>query len=335
MKKNVLKRLLLTTLCITMFISLAACGSKDTASAKEPVPASKAFGTKGIWYEGLPSDKNISVEGILCFNGSGQVTYYQTSREDSYFKDDLTFADLNGKNSEEITKLAKEKDKAVFDSGKSYVLSAFQEGVSSLTKERDKLQSEYDSRNYDSASNYVFQSESDIPKWYERHIQIHNLGIDFYNLIIEKIKAIKYKEPKPVDFTLSATTDNTGNAISKESIKFDRNYYFRFITIDSAYDFSLHGNNNLPENVSSVDELIENYKDKYKEEYNMEFDWDDIAYSKLPYQNSIALELDQGPRIIYDMAFRGYTTLTTIVDQDHAGFTLDQTDTKGIEIDKK
>lgn len=338
MKRNLLKRVLAPVLCIIMVACLSACGSKSNSirSSKEPVPASKAFGAEGVWYEGIPSDKTNSVKSILYFNGSGQVTRYQTSSYEigSY----LSFADLDKKNNEEIITLAKERDKALFEQGKSEVVDAFQEEINDLNKEKDQLQSEYDSQNYDLASDYVFNSQSDIPKWYEKRIRIHKLGIDFYNLLIEKVNAIEYKEPKPVDFTLSAKSDNTGNSISKEQIDFDRNFYFRFISIGSAYSFHTDSSPDPFRDISSVDQLVENYKAEYKEAHNnnREFDWDAIAYSKpdLP-QAFVVLEPDDGPQNIYDMVFRGYTTLTTMVDQNHAGFTLDQIDAKGVEIDKK
>lgn len=335
MKRNLLKGVIALALCTIMGVGLSACGSDSVTSSDEPVPASKAFGTEGIWFEGIPSNKTNSIKSILYFNGSGKVTCYQTSSYE--IGASLSFADLNKKSSDEIIKLAKEKDKALFAQGKSKLIDAFQEDINDLKEEKDKLQSEYDSKNYDLASDLVFNDESDIPKWYQENIRVHQLGIDFYTLIIKKVKAIEYKKPKPVDFTLSATSDNTGNAISKEEINFDRNFYFRFISIGSAYNFHTNSPDSFTD-ISSVDELIEDYKEKYKEanKNNLKFDWDSIAYTKpYPPKESISLKPDKGAQNIYDMVFRGYSTLTTIVDENHAGFTLDQIDTKGIDIDKK
>lgn len=333
MKRNVLKRLLASALCALMVVGLSACGNNGVATSKDPVPASKAFGTKGIWYEGVPSDKSNSVKSILYFNGSGQVTWYQTSSD--AISDYIKFADLNKKSNEEIIKLAKERDKTLFDKIKSEVLAAYQKNVDYLNEEKNKLQSEYNSKNYNLASDYVFYDKNDIPKWYEKHIRINKLGLDFYNLLIEKVNAIEYKEPKPLDFTLSAETDNTGNSISKEKIEFNGNYsYFSSTDISSFYNFSINTPNSFKD-ISSVDELIKNYNEEYKKKYNQEFSWDSIAYPKRSkYTSQISLKPDGGARNIYDMVFRGYETLTTMTDGNHAGFILDNIDAKGVEIDK-
>lgn len=109
MKRNLLKRVLAPVLCIMMVACLSACGSKSNSitSSKEPVPASKAFGAEGVWYEGIPSDKTNSVKSILYFNGSGQVTRYQTSSYEigSY----LSFADLDKKITKKLLRWQKKE----------------------------------------------------------------------------------------------------------------------------------------------------------------------------------------------------------------------------------
>ena len=51
MKRNVLKRVLAPALCALMVVGLSACGNNDVSTSKDPVPASKAFNAKTIWYE--------------------------------------------------------------------------------------------------------------------------------------------------------------------------------------------------------------------------------------------------------------------------------------------
>ncbi|MGF7012422.1 hypothetical protein M2145_001352 [Lachnospiraceae bacterium PF1-21] len=42
---------------------------------------------------------------------------------------------------------------------------------------------------------------------------------------------------------------------------------------------------------------------------------------------------DYGTQTVYDMNFRGFGSIVTIVSENHAGFMLDTPDTKGIEVD--
>lgn len=54
-------------------------------------------------------------------------------------------------------------------------------------------------------------------------------------------------------------------------------------------------------------------------------------------ENSSTAEIqlfpDYGIQTVYDMNFRGFATIVTLVSEDHAGFILDTPDAKGIEVD--
>ncbi|HGM3506443.1 TPA: hypothetical protein ACKOR7_001009 [Clostridioides difficile] len=50
-------------------------------------------------------------------------------------------------------------------------------------------------------------------------------------------------------------------------------------------------------------------------------------------ERTIEIFPDSGTQTVYDLNFRGFTNLTTLINGEHVGFMLDTPNTKGIEVD--
>lgn len=329
MKTKLLKSTCKALACFILILSLAACGNSNNISkTKNPVTAHDAFNSESVWFEfsnkGIV-DKEEEISHILSFDGKGKVTVYNSN--------DLKFAGLKGLKKDDVIKLAKEQDKANFDSKKEEAIKDFQHEINDLKENYDKLKSEYDNKTYTTERNYstpISRDEDKLRQLYEEKLKYAKARLDLLDILKNKVDAIEYKEPQPVEFSLSGKTDKSGNALKSETIKFKSCEYFKgSIAVHS-------GIGSLPEEeIIKLDskDLLKTLEESAKT-VEPKFTWDMLGYS--PSEIDINLEpanIDAQP--VYDMYFRGYVDLMTQVDKEQAGFVLDTVDTKGIDIDKK
>lgn len=330
MKRNVLKRVLAPALCALMVVGLSACGNNDVSTSKDPVPASKAFNAKTIWYEFSNKgvvDKDEKIRAVLSFDDNGKVTVYQCN--------DLAFSGLKDLKDEDIIKLAKKQDKALFDEKKKDALDRYQKEIDSATEQRDKYQKEYDNKTYDTPYNSMdsghFKNNPEATQeWYKKELSPLKLKIDFYTAMKDKLNSIEYKEPEAVEFTLSGKTDKTGNMLMEETLSFPKYLYFNLATKMFGADFS-----NLPgglkaESTTAAD-LIQKLEEEGKQK-TADFSWDMLAFDKQT--DSTELYPDPGVQTVYEMHFRGFGDFVMQVDEKQGGFTLDAADADGVQIDK-
>lgn len=330
MKRNVLKRVLAPALCALMVVGLSACGNNGVATSKDPVPASKAFNTKTIWYEFSNKgvvDKDEKIRAVLSFDGNGKVTVYQCN--------DLAFSGLKDLKDEDIIKLAKKQDKALFDKEKKDALDRYQEEIDSAKESHDKYQKEYDNKTYDTLYNSMdsdhFKNNPEATQeWYKKELSPLKLKIDFYTAMKDKLNSIKYKEPEAVEFTLSGKTDKTGNMLMEETLSFPKYSYFNLATKMFGADFS-----NLPEGLkaesTTADDLMQKLEEEGKQK-TADFSWDMLAFDKQT--DSTELYPDPGVQTVYEMHFRGFGDFVMQVDEKQGGFTWDAADADGVQIDK-
>lgn len=329
MKTKLLKNTCKALGCFTLILSLTACGNSNNISkSKEPVTAHNAFNSESVWFEfsnkGIV-DKEEGISHIFSFDGKGKVTVYNSN--------DLKFAGLKGLKKDDVIKLAKEQDKANFDSEKEKAIKDFQDEINNRKENYDRLKSEYDNKTYTTQRNSMspIRDEGELRQWYEKELKYAKAKLDLLDILKNKVDAIEYKEPQPVEFSLSGKTDKSGNALESERIKFTSYEYFR----ESIYVRNSSGIGSLSkEEILKLDskDLLKTLEESAKKA-NPKFTWDMLGYS--PSKIDIYLEpanIDAQP--VYDMYFRGYVDLMTQVDKEQAGFVLDTVDTKGIDIDK-
>lgn len=184
MKKKLFRNLSLIMMTILLIFSLFACGgSKDTGGEATDtsnterdhvIPPSEAFAEEGIWfYSDSPMvTKDEKVDYTLVFDGNGNVTRYTT---------DFTYADLRDLSDEEILELAKERDKALFESEMQELLSTAENII------------------------HPFRGDPDP---------------DLYNQVVSVIDNAQYQEPTSYPFALKAITDGTGNETINEILSY-------------------------------------------------------------------------------------------------------------------
>lgn len=329
MKTKLLKNTCKALACFTLILSLTACGnSNNIPKSKEPVTAHNAFNSESVWFEfsnkGIV-DKEEEISHIFSFDGKGKATVYNSN--------DLKFADLKGLKKDDVIKLAKEQDKANFDSKKEDIIKGFQDDINKRKEAYDQLKSEYDNKTYTTLRNSMspIRDEGKLRQWYEERLNPEKTRLDLLDILKNKVDAIEYKEPQPVEFSLSGKTDKSGNALESETIKFTSYEYFEW-----ARDLLYNGITSLSnEKILKLDskDLLKILEESAKKA-DPKFTWDMLGYS--PSKIDIDLEpanIDAQP--VYDMYFGGYVDLMTQVDKEQAGFVLDTVDTKGIDIDKK
>lgn len=265
-------------------VMLAGCGGsqatvKDGAyEAKQPIPASQAFKQKSIWYirpdfdidEGTPLGKDTYISRILVFDGAGKLTTYAI---------DTQLGELKGKTDDQIIAEAKKYDK---ERNESYLKDDSQ---------RTKLQDSYDGM-ISAAEDPIYveaHPDENINAAQEKTNKIK--GMEFYD-------KVRYTEPTAENYTLSVTTDPSGNAAQEENIE---------INVPS-YQF----------NPSSINAMVQAGKTPGPEEQ----------------QQQITLTPINGSFQVYDMWFGGYLNMVTRVEQDNAGFALDSPNTEGIKVDE-
>lgn len=180
---------------------LSACGNGGSTggaplASSGPVSASKAFAQKGVWFEcydeekGFPEVKKDShVPAILVFDGNGNVTRYKIWNSDDI---NLTFGDLNGKSTDEIVELAKQKAEETFEHHKQYGIDTASELIE---KVKDRL----------NKGLYTNDSQDDVAQ------------ADSW---LQTLKALEYQEPTPRPYALHIETDDTGNNTAKETLSF-------------------------------------------------------------------------------------------------------------------
>lgn len=305
MKRQILRKIITTTIaCVMMMTTLTACGGGkgNVKTAKEPVPASKAFNQEGVWFyignDGIISKDEI-ISDTLVFDGKGNVTSYQCNDGRG---NRLTLADLKELSEDEIVTLAKEQDKKIFDERQKAEADDIQKTIDSRQGTYDREKEELDSKSYKSARGlgaFCFYSDEDfssnpkviaeVEEYYNEQLTETDNQIKELTSRKEAIDKLEYKEPVAQPFALHVKTDNSGNATQEENISY-------------TYSTVSWGN----------EEKTAGYSDS---------------------EESIKLYFDYGLGTVYDMNFRGFSSMVTLVSEDHAGFMMDTPDTKGIEVD--
>ncbi|MDO4680242.1 MAG: hypothetical protein Q4A55_03110 [Aerococcus sp.] len=343
MKKKLFSITVLVITCLFTFL-LGGCGNGDIKKSHEPVPASKAFKQSGLWLKSYSSslmDKKDEVTEVLSFDGKGNVTIYQCKDESDTDQKAPTFADLNGLSDEDIIKLAKEKDKALFDTKRKKALDTTSQAINTLQSAYDKLKKEYNDRTYTSDTLHKTEEEEEpkpsgdpqmdaavkgvreLNKEFYEHMrkQREDMAKENYEKAFadlekhlneakkeqEKTKTAEYKEPKAEPYKLHITTDSSGNSTqSEEFIKTIPHYSFYQASVDkdlSTEDIITAG----------VDGTFTPAEENTKE----------LDFELLPMEH----------QKIYDTIFGGFSQLVTSVDVKQGGFELDTPKTEGVEVD--
>ena len=310
MKKRRLTAAAVVTACL-LTLTLAGCGgTNDVKSASEPLAVSQAFGQKSVWVQYNKNDaieKDGGIDRILVFDGNGNVTAYQC--------DGATFADLNGKSDDEIVEMAKEQDKKVFDTERQDALDSTAPAIERIQSAYDTLKDEYDSGTYTSGfggSALSDHTDADLEEMKSLYNQVLNDLEAQLNAAKDGQAATKsatYQEPKAQPYTLHIETDGTGNNTQSETISFD------------APSYSFYKAQSDDEEQTPAVVLTWGVNVSYTEA------------GKAIRKERIELFSPVNKQTVYDMTFAGFSGLTTIVNENHAGFVLDTHDTKGIEVD--
>lgn len=289
---------------------LTGCGgTDDIKSAGEPLTASQAFGQESVWVQYNKNDaieKDEEIQRVLVFDNAGNVTAYQCSG--------ATFGDLNGMSDEQIIELAREQDKSLFDTQRQDALDSTSKAIERMQSYYDALKAEYENGTYTSAlrgSALSDLSDEDIQQVKDTYSQVLSDLESTLNTATEgqaSTESSSYQEPQAVPYTLHIETDGSGNNTKIESVSFQApSYSFFKASVDDEEqelsDVFLWGVNGSvkPAGDGTADQTIELYP--------------------------------VNKQTVYDMTFRGFSGLATIVNEDHAGFTLDTPDTEGIEVD--
>ena len=338
--------------------------SSSITSSSKPVPAARAFNAHTVWvrYSGNASsiDKDQPISQILDFDGKGNVTVYNMPKQ-------TKFSALRGMSDDAMIAYAKKMDRKNYDESKKSDLDRVNNEVKN--NHYDKYKKEYDDKTYktalekdaDSAKigyyyGFGFSSSSNGPmsaadriakngdklrKWYEDRLPAEKFELDLFNSVSNKIKAAEYRAPKPTKFTLKAETDGTGNNVSGETLVYDYEHY------DSGSNLSYMLNYNsskiykaVSDGVSSADYFAQLEK-KWADGNTISNSSRDKSSDKRPLWERALYRLEREEleltpsdtlRQVYDMWFGGYDGLSLKVSEKSAGFKLDSTNTKGIEI---
>lgn len=296
---------------------LVGCSSSGESikNASEPVPASQAFSQAGVWmqYDGDEQiGKDVAIERIFAFDGSGNVAVYQC--------DGATFGDLNGLSNEEIIEFAKQQDEAVFDAAKqsatdstSEVIQKWQDAYSTLNGERSA--GTYDTvLQGDSPDNYGADELSFIASAYDTALSNLQGMIATAEEGQEANEAAEYSEPQSKPYTLSVTTDGSGNSAASESLDFTYtflNFYVPRDEFELDDDLGVMNLGEAPYEIEGAGEILMDSEDS-------------IGLYSPNYSTT---------QTVYDTTFGGYSGLATVVSEGHAGFMWDTPDTEGIEVD--
>ena len=165
--------------CLLAF-SLAGCSSGgDVKNASEPVPASQAFSEAGVWFESSDvPEKDEEIENIYVFDGSGNVTIYDTSG--------VTYGDLNGKSDDEVIELAKQKDQENAQAANDSNIARVEQNLEDLNDALDKERSGIDEMR-ESLAYYTDESEAAA---YKKEIEEYEAEIeDQYGSELEESQA--------------------------------------------------------------------------------------------------------------------------------------------------
>ncbi len=204
-------------------LGLAGCngaegGAGASEAPSESMGASQAFAQQGVWMQCRSDDfpqKDTTVSAVLVFDGSGNVTRYETdsiAMNGGTSYEALTFGDLDGLSNDEIAELAAQKNRERFDATKQ---SAIDETAESL---------EY----YEQDAGFYQDSIANATEG-------------------QKInEAAEYEEPEAVPYSLAIETDGTGNNTQSETLSFDSRtlnggYFYSGSAIGSAPDSVLDG----------------------------------------------------------------------------------------------
>ena len=201
--------------CLLAF-SLAGCSSGgDVKNASEPVPASQAFSEAGVWFESSDvPEKDEEIENIYVFDGSGNVTIYDTSG--------VTYGDLNGKSDDEVIELAKQKDQENAQAANDSNIARVEQNLEDLNDALDKERSGIDEMR-ESLAYYTDESEAAA---YKKEIEEYEAEIeDQYGSELEEsqaelddLKNYSYTAPEPQAYSLHIETDGTGNYAQSETL---------------------------------------------------------------------------------------------------------------------
>ena len=294
--KKLFKVFTLTIATSLMALSLTACGGggSDVKSAKEPVPVSEALNQESIWFYIGEDEKVGKDEDIRSI-----LVFDGKGNVTRYKCSELTFSDLKDLSDDEIIALAKEQDKSNFDSSISRIEEDINEYKESASEKIASITNEMNEAKAEQPD-----KASEIEKFYSEDINKLQTPLDDLNSLLSEISSIDYREPEAVPYTVHIETDHTGNATQTEYITYNRNI-FNF-DLDAFFKSNPDGFNND--------------------------NWDENDYWSSQ-EDKIEIFPDYGPQTVYDMNFRGFVTMVTLVNEDHKGFMMDTPDTKGIEVD--
>lgn len=327
MKQKTKSAAALAAACL-LAVSLAGCGiinkpgsTQNAPAATEPTAASDAFGQESVWmvYDDDQIGKDVAIERILAFDGSGNVTAYQC--------DGATFADLNGLSDKEIIDFAKQQDKAVFDAAKQSAIDSNAETIEAWQQCYDILKAEADAGTYDSMNYYGAYGIEAMPEEeragaieeFQATLENTKNSLDAANEGQAFNEAAKYQEPQPQPYTLALETDGSGNVASGEEIRFaaPRLNFYQLSIVDTSdlenpetrfrvlIDYGWHNDAEIPETAFGTSE-------------------ETVELSSPIYSTT---------SIVYDTTFGGYQGLATVVEDATTEYTWDTVDTEGIEID--
>lgn len=346
-QKTIIKTLASITAVMAMLPMLGGCGD-SLANARKPLTASQAFSQQGIWFFTDNDDKRINAEtvidSVLYFDGKGNVTIYNMYDD----KKPFTVASLEKMKPEEVLDFAKKKDKEQFERAKKSFISSLEPELEKISSEEDDLQAEKTGLQQDlvEAQNKL----SEVGGWpyaggiwkekieklekkiSENDEKIQKLNsnrqqrIDAVNASIKAAEDKQYTGRKAQKYTLQILTDKLGDTTELE--------YLYIPSCSYKEEGSLHD----PEGkfwVSKFGCNVNNNSVTDLTSYGQVKTIADISFSGF---NGSAQESWGGGHFTLDKKEYYMTDdpLVTLVSQKHAGFLLDQPDTKSenVKIDE-
>lgn len=278
---------------------LTACGSGGSVqSASSPIPASKAFRQKGVWFQfnnkGIV-DKDETIKSALIFDGAGSVAYYPLSH--------VTFSDLQGKTND-LEGFVKESHRENFESKRSDASSRLQEEIGYAQSRYDKTARDKENGVVPHIEKFYFGATADeLNEYYDEELRPLSSRLEALKGNKSIVDSLEYQEPSFQTYTLRVKTDGSGNATASESLQWAY----------TAVDWGTLDSEHL---TTSNGAVTNNVTAQYMND-----------------ESDIDLVPDSVVQDVYDMHFRGFDKLVTIVDEKHAGFTLDDPKTDGVEVD--
>jgi len=276
--------------------TLTGCGRETSAfnagTTKEPITAYQAFHSESIWYA-FDDDEDVAkdriIRNIVVFDGKGNATFYQTGH-------DLTFADLQDKSDEEIIAMAKETDKAEFESDKESAMI----DIDAIAEARENITSEIlESAGFSSLDEADDETKAQLQQAIDEELSLENLddaALDAANSYNEELSKFEYREPEAKPIELSIETDDSGNNTQEETVILPR-IWATFTDEDAADGYA----------------------------------WNDVTDSiKLSPLGNWAPEVYD----MQFGGYAGFVTKLNEVKEDYQGFTFDTPDTEGIKVDE-